>query len=134
MTETEQEEPVVVPDEKEHPEAPPSWLKETSEAPPEDTSSDNADLSDGISEIIKDIHHRVAVATSYDGFEITDGMLNSWRKILRVLLRKLPGKDWPLLISVFTLALGYVVMGMGYVKFRKQNAPTQPVKAPTGAR
>lgn len=130
-------EPISVPDAAPRAEAPPSWLTEDSakvEESPLTTEQDAIDTGDVIVDLIKDLHHKAAEATFYDGFEISEGMVNNWRKLLKVLLRRLPSKDWPLAICAVSLLIGYALMVTGYMRYRKESAGERqvPTRVPKG--
>ena len=128
------EEPIVVPDDAARADAPPAWmLEQTSEPKPEAQDNDASDMADAILEIVKDAHHSAAEATHYDKFELPEGMAKNWLRLLRIALKKLPGKDWPILIAAFALVMGYVMMFSGYMKYRKETRIGSPTAAPAVA-
>ncbi len=129
---TEAEEPVVVPDEEEREEAPPSWLKEGTEAaaPPEPENKGNDESADILVELVSSVHSKLAEATRYDGWLLSENDIRLWTKVLRFLLRKLPSKDWPLAIAVVSLAISESMKFVGYMRFRRENTVAAPVRAP----
>jgi hypothetical protein len=141
------EEPISVPDATKREDAPPAWLTETEEKPPESsviTEDDSAETGDVIVELARDLHHQAAVATGYGiiynpqgeiqtyGFEMSPTLAKNLHKLLKIGLKKLPSKDWPLWICAISVLISYAMMFMGYIRFNRESAPERPIptKAP----
>ena len=133
-------EEITIPDE-EREDAPPEWLVEgpkigvlpgaTPSASPEESGA--AETGELVTDLVASIHDKLAESTGYGGWRLTESDVRLWQKVLKFLLRRLPGKDWPIAIAVVSLMISESMKFVGYMKFRRENAVSAPTRAPAGA-
>lgn len=137
MTDAEAE-PITIPDAApDREDAPPGWLTGDAEPAsaaaadraPAETPGGNA-AADVLVDLVDNVHDKIAAATQYDGWRLTEKDVSLWRKVLRYLLRSLPGKDWPIAIAVVSLLISESMKLVGYMQYKRANKIATPVKAP----
>lgn len=119
---------------------PPSFFEDASRPKTPKAPIDAAELAADINEskdavvsIISEFHDLAAKRTGYTGFALTPNMESAWKRLTKAMLKRLPIGDWPLFIAAASLGMGYLMMGLGYIEWRKgpKNERTEPTKAPT---
>ena len=139
-TETEE---IIVPEEEAREEAPPDWLTDSSKIGviPGEATKSSAEVESGagaetgeiLTELVGSIHDKLADATGYAGWRLTEGDIRLWSKVLKFLLRKMPSKDWPIAIAVVSLAISESLKFVGFIRFKRTNAIQTPTRAPEAA-
>jgi hypothetical protein len=110
--------------------APPAWLNEKVPIPSDAAPSAEEESQAGILVSAIDlVHDRIAEATRYDGWRLSEKELKLWQNIIRHYIKYLPMKDWPHLMDIIGLVVMYASKGMGYLAFRKR--AIDPAQAPS---
>ena len=132
-------EEISIPDE-EREDAPPDWLEGGPKigvlpgaAPTASEEAGATETGELVTDLVASIHDKLAESTGYGGWRLTENDVRLWQKVLKFLLRRLPGKDWPIAIAVVSLMISESMKFVGYMKFRRENAISTPTRAPTGA-
>jgi hypothetical protein len=136
------EEPVEGPTPTDAPQVPDFLLDEKPKAKSPPTPVSETDLLDGndlIVDSIGAVHDFAAEQTGYQGFQWTERLATLWRKVLKVILRKMPVKDWPVIAAAAALAIAYLTMGFGFMRWKKaggnapDSGPVRVISPPEGA-
>ena len=126
-------EPVTV--EQQQPEEPkdaPAWMLKNDSQPASGTAetpkteSENNTIAEIGADAVATIHHRIAEGTGYEGWETTEKEYVMWCKVIAYLLRKLPVKDYPMIVILFSLITVEGSKVAGYVMWRRNNKKAEP--------